>query len=225
MSVLLVSGTVTGCAQPNSPTNKASSTATVQSPAAVSPTTGMNSPAKLPDWVNLLPGETTGGLTFTQAGKLAYQGKILLSKIPVSYSSDGTVTYAKRLIVSPSSPSGRYTIIKACEAETDETGLCWSIYKVDSQQAKAEKVSIAKYGGLNWVQWSSDQRYAVFVEKMEGTAWFIVMDLRTGESQSFSELSAQPDLNSFTWTGENTFDITLVNGSKFQGNIKKLFSK
>lgn len=225
MSVLLVSGTFIGCTQPASQTNGAIPPATAQPSAANSPissTTATHSSINSQDWVNLLPGETTRNLTFTQTGTLSYQSKTLLSQIPVSYSSDNTVTYAKRLIVSPSSPSGRYTIIKVCEAATNETGLCWSIYKVDAQQTKAQKVDIGKYGGLNWIQWSSDERYAVFLEKMEGTAWFIVMNLQTGDSRISSELSAQPDLKSFTWTGDRTFEVTLANGSKFQGNIEKL---
>ncbi|MFP5274052.1 hypothetical protein [Coleofasciculus sp.] len=219
MSVFLVSGAIAGCTQPTSQTNGALSTATAKPPAAVSPaspTTATNSPINSPDWVNLLPGETIGDLTFTQGETLVYQCKTLLSEIPVSYSSDGTVTYAKRLIVSGSSPSGRYTFIKACEIEVKEIGLCWSIYKVDALATEAQKVNISKYGGLNWVQWSSDERYAVFFDK----TWFIVMDLLTGESKTSSELSAQPDLKSFTWTSDRTFDVTLVNGSQFQGNIE-----
>ena len=88
----------------------------------------------------------------------------LLTEIPVSYVSDSNVTYAQRLIVSNTSPSGRFNVVKACEGTTDESGLCWAVFLVDRQSKTAEKISIAKYGGQNWVQWSGDERYAVFTE-------------------------------------------------------------
>lgn len=210
--VFAMSGTVAGCNQ----------LAIVPEPSplptlAVSPTPPVNTQ----NWSNLLPGQTIRDLSFTQAESLSHQGKTLLDKIQVSGSSDGTVTYAKRLMVSPTSPSGRYSILKACEQA--EGGLCWAIYKVDRTQQTVQQTSIGKYGGLDWVQWSPDDRYAVFLEKMEGTAWFVVMDLQTGESKLSAELPTQPSLASFSWIGNRTFTISLADQSQFQGNIKALF--
>lgn len=215
---------IAGCTQPQAQTDEPSSP--TPTPTAVSPTpsTPETEPESAQAWLDLLPGETVRDLSFSQTGTLSYQGEILLSEIPVSTSSDGTVTVAKRLIVSPTSPSGRYTILKACEEVTDE-GLCWSIYKVDRTEQTVQTVSIGKYGGLDWVQWSADDRYAVFLEKLEGTAWFIVMDLQSGESSISGEMPAQPELDSFTWTGDRTFSITLADGSQFQGDITALFSQ
>ncbi|MBD2070112.1 hypothetical protein H6F93_21775 [Leptolyngbya sp. FACHB-671] len=212
---------IAGCTSPQAQMRESSPPVTT--PTAVSPTPSTPEDAlDQEDWLDLLPGETVRDLSFTQTGALSYQGTILQSEIPVSTSSDGAVTYAKRLIVSPTSPSGRYTILKACEEVTDE-GLCWAIYKVDRAQQTVQTVSIGKYGGLDWVQWSADDRYAVFLEKLEGTAWFIIMDLQSGESSISDEIPAQPELDSFTWTGDRTFTVTLADQSQFQGDIEIYF--
>lgn len=193
-----------------------------------SPTSSPTSPTPTPlspqQWQTLLPGQTKDNLTFTEDGKLLYGSQPLLPEIPVSYSSDGTVTPAKRLLVSPASPSGRYNVIKACET-TDETGLCWSVYLIDRAEITAQKVNIGKYGGLDWVEWSAEESRAVFLEKMEGTAWFIGMNLTTGETHLAEELPAQPDLKTFTWTGEKTFQVQLANSSVYQGDVDAILAR
>jgi len=67
------------------------------------------------DWVLILPNQAAYGLKFTDKGALSYQDKILLPKIPVSQSSDGSVTYAKRLIVSTPSPSGNFHFVQSMQ--------------------------------------------------------------------------------------------------------------
>jgi hypothetical protein len=218
--LVLVGSAIAGCAQLQ-PESVTPSSVELSPQATHNPTASQLTGNQA--WQSITPGETADGLTFTTDGKLLYQNEPLLVEIPVSYSSDNTVTYAKRLIVSPTSPSGRYSLVKACDRETDEA-LCWAVYRVDRQHAKVQQVSIGKYGGLEWIQWSSDERYAVFLEKMEGTAWFIVMNLETGESQLSDQLPAQPDLTSFVWTGDRIFNVTLNNGTQFQGNIDDLLA-
>jgi len=208
----LVGGAIAGCslrspAPPLSPTPAAS-------PATTSDATG---------WTPLFPGHKTADLTFTSNAELALQNKILLPNIPVSYNaSDTPATYAARLSISPTSPSGRYSIVKACEDPNPGTGLCWSIYKVDRQQQTAQKVSIGKYGGMDWVQWSLDERYAVFLEKLEGSSWFVVLDLERGDSMVLEEIPAVVNLEQFRWTGERTFSVPLGDGSTFEGDITTL---
>lgn len=218
ISVAALGGSMVGCTQSNPQTHASSPSPTSQPIASTNPLKTTHPSADSSAWIDLIPGETIRDLSFTQTGTLSYQGKTLLAQIPVSGSSDGTTTYAKRLIVSPTSPSGRYTILKACETATED-GLCWAIYKVDRAEKTVQNTNIGKYGGLNWVRWSSDDRYAIFLEKMEGTAWFVVMDLKTGASKISNELPAQPQLNRFTWTGDRTFTVPLANGSTFQGDI------
>ncbi|MEB3357824.1 MAG: hypothetical protein VKK04_13930 [Synechococcales bacterium] len=178
------------------------------------------------DWATLLGGDATADLTFTNNGELALGEQVLLDAIPVSYTSDsaGTpATYASRLLVSPPSPSGRYTIVKACDDPNPGMGLCWAAYIIDRQEAIAQRVSIGKYGGQEWLQWSPDERYAVFLEKLEGTSWFVVLDLEIGESLVMDELPAEADLSQFAWTGDRTFSAPLANGSTFEGDLAALF--
>lgn len=146
------------------------------------------------------------------------------------YTSDGTVTYAQRLFVSEPSSSGRFNVLKACEGSTDEIGLCWAVILVDREAGKVQKISIAKYSGQNWVQWSTDERYAVFAESMEGVTWFIVLDLQTGESKMFDYTPAPADLSSFSWVSDRTFQANFLCDADcaeppFQGDITELFAQ
>ncbi|MBD2260549.1 hypothetical protein [Pseudanabaena sp. FACHB-2040] len=220
---LLFSSAIAGCTSPNSQqhTDTAASTATDVAAPSV---------AGIQQWAVILKGETVHGLTFTDDGQLLYQEKPLLNEIPVSYVSDGTDTYAQQLIVSDPSPSGRFNIVKACEGSADEAGLCWAVFLVDRQAETAEKISIAKYGGQDWVQWSADERYAVFAESMEGVTWFVALDLQTGDSQMFDQMLAAIDLSSFTWLSDRTLQVNVSCDSdcaetQFQGDIAALFSQ
>jgi hypothetical protein len=184
------------------------------------------------EWAETLKGESAQGLTFTEDGRLLYQDNVLLTEIPVSYGSNGDITYAQRLIVSDTSPSGRFNIVKACEGTTTESGLCWSVFLVDRQAQTAQKIDIAKYGGLNWVQWTVDERYALFVEAMEGVSWFVALDLQAGKSKMFEQTAATADLSSFKWIDNRTFKANLLcqDGANcteppFRGNISTLFSQ
>lgn len=180
-----------------------------------------------PAWTTILAGESAEGLTFTEAGTLLYQGQVLLSQIPVSYGSDGTITYAKRLIVSAASPTNRFSIVKACESATSESGLCWALYLVDRQSGSAQRLEVAKYGGRDWVQWSADPRYAIMAEQMEASTWFIAIDLQTGQSRQFDPIPAIVDLASFTWTGDRSFEVDVPCDRspcpQFRGEIETLF--
>ncbi|MBD3884014.1 hypothetical protein IFO70_19870 [Phormidium tenue FACHB-886] len=229
---LMVSSTLTGCATAQPP----ESVTPTLSPTAPSPTASASpvasSPLEVQQWATILKGEFVQGLTFTADGRLLYQDKVLLAEIPVSYVSNGDITYAERLMVSDSSPSGRFNVVKACEGTTNQSGLCWSVFLVDRQSQTGKRVDIAKYGGQNWVQWSEDERYAVFAESMEGVTWFVALDLQSGESKLFEQTSATADLSSFTWVDDRTFqantfcdDRANCTDSPFRGSISALFSQ
>ncbi len=185
--------------------NSSPNPATVQ-PSANQPTSTPISSSKAvggQTWTQINRGQSAQELQLTEQGSLSYQGKVLLPTIPVSYSSDGSVTEALQLIVSPTSPSGRYNFFKAC----DRDGLCWAVYLVDRTEKTAKKVDVAKYGGRDWVQWSADERYAVLAEQMEGATWMVAVELPTGTSAMSDELTFTADLASFKWTGDRTFTL------------------
>ncbi|MBE9181327.1 hypothetical protein IQ268_22455 [Oculatella sp. LEGE 06141] len=231
LSTLLLVGCTSGSViPPSSDLNQKSSElndAASSSPSEVVQT-DTQAPAEQQDWRTLLPTQAVDGLTFTADGELAYGDEVLLSEIPVSYSSDDTVTYAKRLIVSPSSPSGAFRFVKACEAEGSEDGLCWSVYLVNTREATAEKVDIGKYGGSAWVQWTADERYAVLVEQHDGATWFVVVDLAAGESQLSEELPPNVEISSFEWIDDRTFHVDFRDCTTaecdFTGNVEDIFS-
>lgn len=241
----MMSSAIAGCTDT---TTRSQAEATSPSPETVTvstptPTASPNLPklAGVQEWAEIVKGGSVQGLTFSNDGKLLYQDKVLLPEIPVSYVSNGDVTYAQRLIISDPSPSGRFNIVKACEGTTNESGLCWSVYLVDRQAETAQKVDITKYGGLNWVQWTGDERYALFAESMEGVSWFVALDLQTKESKMFEQTSVSADLSSFKWTGgscgvarcaNRTFEANLIcsDGTNcteppFRGNISTLFAQ
>ncbi|MEC4805872.1 MAG: hypothetical protein SAJ12_10815 [Jaaginema sp. PMC 1079.18] len=227
-----MSSTIAGCtaqstrSQPD--TTSPSPEVTASTPTADDP--ALPQMAGVQNWAEILPGESVQGLTFSPDGKLLYQDRVLLTEIPVSYANNGDITYAQRLIISDPSPSGRFNIVKACEGTTNETGLCWSVYLVARQAETAQKIDIAKYGGLNWVQWTDDERYALFAESMESVTWFVALDLQTGESKMFEYTETTADLSSFQWIGDRTFEANLLcqdgatcTESSFRGNILTLF--
>ncbi|MBD2034037.1 hypothetical protein H6F76_03095 [Leptolyngbya sp. FACHB-321] len=230
---LMFGSTIAGCAATQQQSEAITSplATTAASPA---PSTSPSAP-RIPgvqQWTAILKGESAHGLTFSNDGKLLDQEKPLLTGIPVSYVSDGNVTDAQRLFVSDPSPSGRFNVVKACEGTTEASGLCWAVFLVDRQAKTAAKISIAKYGGQNWVQWSGDERYAVFTEAMEGVSWFIVLDLQTRETKLFEQTSAVADLSSFRWLDNRTFQANIscddrsdCTAAPFRGDITALFTK
>ncbi|MBD2075822.1 hypothetical protein H6F86_18375 [Phormidium sp. FACHB-592] len=230
---LMFGSTIVGCAatqqQPEVITSPLA--AMLASPA---PSVSPSAPSILgmQQWATIRKGESAHGLTFSTDGKLLDQEKPLLAEIPVSYVSDDNVTDAQRLFVSDPSPSGRFNVVKACESTTEASGLCWAVFLVDRQAKTAVKISIAKYGGQNWVQWSGDERYAVFTESMEGVSWFIVLDLQTREAKMFEQTSAVADLSSFRWLDNRTFQVDASCGDRsnctappFRKDITALFTK
>lgn len=173
-------------------------------------------------WQNILPGETAYGLTFSQEEKLFNGDNLLLEEIVVSYGEDGSKTYAKKLKVSPASPSSKFNVFKGCES-TDETGLCWVAYLVNKEQGTVEEIVVGKYGGIDWIKWSEESNYAVMAQSQEGVFWFYVIDLVTGESQSFEEINNQLDLDSFQWLDATTFQVEFKDSDgTFTGDIKLL---
>lgn len=232
----MFSGAIAGCSRSTTePRTEASPTPTTltESTPTTSPSSAIPALKGVQQWTPVKKGDSAGDLSFTTDGKLLYQGKTLLNEVPVSYGSDGTVTYAGHLLLSDPSPSGRFRVVKACERSINESGLCWSVFLVDRQAQTAQKIDVAKYGGQNWVQWSADERYAVFAESMEGVTWFVVLDSQTGKTKMFDQTATTADLSSFTWEGDRTFQAKLFCGegagascteSQFRGDITALFS-
>jgi hypothetical protein len=242
LSVILLGLTATAC----SGSLPSSGQAGVESPSVTqskaSPTTEVGAPSKpnAQGWVTLYPGEAADGLEFSKDGKLSLKGKVLVAKIGVTYSSDGQVSYAKRLIVSPPSPSGNFNLLRGCDGVTE--GLCWKFLLIDRQAGEAKETTVGKYGADDdWMQWSANERYLLMKGYTDGAAWLYAIDLQTAEGRALEFGQHELDLSSFTWVDEGTFQIKVneLHQSKaaadggnetadapfwFKGNLAALFA-
>ncbi|MDJ0703478.1 MAG: hypothetical protein QNJ46_09380 [Leptolyngbyaceae cyanobacterium MO_188.B28] len=237
-------GLTLGCAQTNAPKKNLSKPTETTSPAidpvqisrqkAPQPETDItasSTSALIPGeqvWTELLPGEEAYELEFTAEGALLYQGTVLVSDIQVS--SD---VYAKKLIISPSSPSGNYHFLKACDG-LDESALCWTEFLVNKAEGGAQQVGLTKYGVMHWVQWSEDEQYALFSYTGEGAFTFYALNLETGEPSSDADWFCDVDLSSFSWVDNRLFQVQVFDNddtdwqcndspSVFVGDISELF--
>lgn len=209
LSVVLLGFTTTACSGslPSSGQVGGESPSVPQSKA--SPTTEVAAPKKSNEqgWVTLYPGEAADGLEFSKDGKLSLFGQVLLEKIGVTESVDAPeVTYAKRLIVSPPSPSGNFNLLRGCDGVTD--GLCWKFFLIDRKAGVAKETTVGKYGADDdWMQWSENERYLVMKGYTDGAAWLYAIDLLTAEGRALEFGQHELDLSTFTWVDEGTFKI------------------
>ncbi|MDJ0706017.1 MAG: hypothetical protein QNJ46_22330 [Leptolyngbyaceae cyanobacterium MO_188.B28] len=178
-------------------------------------------------WTEVLPGEEAYELMYTENGTLLYQGMVIVSEIRVSGS------YAKRLLISDSSPSGNYHLFQACD-RLGERSLCWAEFLVNKAENRAQQVSLSKYGVSHWVRWSEDEKYALFPYRSESSFTLRGLDLETGESSGYIDWFCNIDLNSFSWIDNRVFQIQVLDHGEngwpcndsprwFREDIAKLF--
>jgi len=137
-------------------------------------------------WIQLNRGQERNGYSFATNGSLFYSGQMLTNNIPVSGSSDNhlksTWVYAQSIALSSKSPSGRFSILQACE-QPDLGGLCWALFVVDHSSMHMERTSAGKYGPDRWISWIlGDDEYAVLRYRDEGQTTYYRIHLPTGES-------------------------------------------
>ncbi|MBD2576920.1 hypothetical protein [Oscillatoria sp. FACHB-1406] len=232
LAIALSSSLIAGCTtSPPAGQNDPNPTATA-SPAPETPQTDATSTPVTPPvngkWTAIVPGQEVEGLNFGKEGNLKVGDKVLLDKIMVSGSSDGSITYAKSLTISPSSPSGNFTFFRACESLPGEPGLCWALYLVDRARGQVFRPPAAKYAVEDWVQWSPDGRYALLTSTLEGAYWLHAIDLQAGEKTVNIELDQRrPQLDSFAWQQGSKFKIAVGESQKetFALDLPTLFEK
>ncbi len=208
LPVVLLGFTATACSGSLPSSGQAGGESPSVTLSKASPTTEVSAPSKpnAQGWVTLYPGEAADGLEFSKDGKLSLKGKMLVAKIGVTYTSDGQVTYAKRLIVSPPSPSGNFNLLRGCDGVTD--GLCWKFFLIDRQAGEAKETTVGKYGAdEDWMQWSANERYLVMKGYTDGAAWLYAIDLLSAKGRALEFGQHELDLSSFTWVDEGTFQI------------------
>lgn len=165
------------------------------------------------------------GLAFGNDRSLRYDGRVVADRVISSRSSDGSAKDADLLKVYPPSESGRYSVIKACEAvdgEPDQS-LCWKVLIFDSQASTLTETNAGKYGPADWIRWSPDGRAAVLYSADEGAFWIHVIDPASGASIAFPPYQTASNgadrytryqitalkADSFEWDGPRAFRVVI----------------
>lgn len=145
-------------------------------------------------------------------GILHYKNKKVSDPIVVSYYSDGSQSLADSLIIYPSSPSGRYYYIKACE-HLSNGNECWSQWLFDSNLNKFKSTSIGRYGAHPEIYWNSNDRFAALFYSDEGDDQIHILDAETGKTWEFPDWGNHDsnvldiDKKSFAWIDSSSFSI------------------
>ncbi|RWX48654.1 hypothetical protein VT99_10692 [Candidatus Electrothrix marina] len=155
--------------------------------------------------------------------ELMYNDQITEGSLTVIYENSGLKSARKipsnMYVVYPQSPSGRYAFIQSCQFEENgiDYGLCWAPFIFDKKSRKIHETSAGKYGPERWINWSSDDRYAILSNKNEGAMWLHAIDATNGKTYSFPSDSPYPTWDgfhvikiysdTFAWRGPHTFAI------------------
>ncbi|MBK8909273.1 MAG: hypothetical protein IPM60_15760 [Rhodospirillales bacterium] len=136
------------------------------------------------------------------------KGQALLNGSPVSPALEPWGRKAEKLLVYPTSPTGRYTVVDSCSVN------CGLLLVVDRMAKSAKQFFAGKYGPERWIEWSSDEKYAVLYNKNEGVNWLHVLLVESGEIFIFPPERKQGnikfDIQSFAWVSANRFRIGLT---------------
>jgi hypothetical protein len=160
---------------------------------------------------NVQKSETVCGFLLDNEGILHYKNQKVSKPIVVNSYSNGNKVLADSLIIYPSSPSGRYFYIKACEA--GQSPLCWSQWVFDSKTNSLQNTSIGKYGAHPEIYWNMNDKLAALFYADEGQEQIYVLDAETGQTWQFPDWNKHDsnylaiDEKSFAWIDSGSFSI------------------
>lgn len=167
-------------------------------------------------YVTVLAGETQCGFLLKEDGSLHHLGSSISDPIVVSafQSADGDfMLFARKIILFPPSPSGRYRIIKACD-DVSARALCWKVLAFDAETKEIGGVYAGKYGPKEWITWSEDEEYAVLINQNDGVNWlnFVkVTDFVTAIYPAYEEkVDVIVDRSSFQWLDPRTVKVRVA---------------
>lgn len=146
-------------------------------------------------WAVLNRGEQTGAYTLAEDGSLHYEARHISQPLSVSTVSGNHGTeqkYARSVVISPLSPSGRFALLKGCE-EADSAGLCWATFVIDLSSKRVYPTFGGRYGPNRWVAWiTGAEEYAILRYQSEGSQVYYRVHLATGESAECSPWRTLP---------------------------------
>ncbi len=119
---------------------------------------------------------------------------------------------AQKLTLFPAAPQSGLRIIQACET-TDPDSLCWAVRLMNPATGSLQNVVAGKYGPEHWIRWSPQERHVALFSQSEGAQWLYIVDTATGTTRTYPDASEnanwQIDRESFAWTGDDAFTVTL----------------
>jgi hypothetical protein len=171
-------------------------------------------------FLSIAPDDPSCGFRIDQNGAFYFRNKRVADRIPVSFGSDGTITYAGSMQVFPASPDERHYFMTACESGAAKSAedLCWRPFLFDTENGKLAPVYAGKYGPLKWIRWTSDGAYGVVLSSNKGAYWIHILKPLSHEAVAFPSLQPPDpgapitelhDLHpeSFKWLGPRSFEI------------------
>lgn len=130
------------------------------------------------NWLTLEKGKTSGKFEFTDEGMLFYDGVFISRDFVAHFEGDSGAVTAKKLRISPTSPSGRQLIFTA-----DADGGCVNEYLLNLDQGNIRGIFVAKYGSDPWIEWSKDGKSVFLKSTNEGEVRKFKVDLKTGKDE------------------------------------------
>ncbi|WP_137392212.1 hypothetical protein [Rhodoligotrophos defluvii] len=164
-------------------------------------------------FVAITPAAPACGVALSKSGRLTDRGRVLADPLAASFVEDASGTRpvaARKVVLFPPSPSGRFRVIQACDGEGSDA-LCWSVFAMDAKRARLHKIQAGHYGPLPWQSWSPTEQHVVLASSEEGAWWLHVVEPASGRSRSFPDEAAQVDWTvepkTLAWTGPRSFTV------------------
>ncbi|WP_299625152.1 hypothetical protein [Pelagibius sp.] len=164
--------------------------------------------------------ETICEFYLDEGGSIYFKSNKISNRILVSDLSNGEKYYAGSLIIYPSSRSGRFYYIKACEEYIEDWGspLCWSQFLFDSEKTVLKPITAGRYGALPFAYWSPDDRLIALFARSDGYDQLNIFDGETGQAWRYPnwsgkinhDLLMKADQKSFRWIGPRQFELDAV---------------
>ncbi len=149
-------------------------------------------------FTEILAGQTACGVGLSNDGRLEIE-RAAITDVLMPYNEP-----AKKLWLSPSSPTGRYAVVSLGE------GLD---FIVDKERKEAQSIFAGRYGPGPWVAWANNESHVILSSRNEGRHWLYFFSLPDIDKSVLPQFSDSFDLifdvESFQWIGDQHFMISL----------------
>ena len=178
--------------------------------------------------------------SLNEKSELVYKNQSIEGSLTAIYENYGLKSAkeipANMYVVYPQSHSKRYAFIQSCQFEEDakDYGLCWAPFIFDKINRQLHQTFAGKYGPERWINWSTDDRYAILSSTNEGANWLYAINVTDGKTYSFPTDDPYPTwdgyhilkiyTDTFAWRGPHTFAIQLLS-ERYDPKTHEVISK